>query len=57
MSHKAARTARFSRSGVPVTSRCTWDADKVMPRSASGPVKAVLVNMSASAIALRSRHR
>ena len=35
MSHSAASTGSDSRSGVPVTSRWTWDADSSMPRSAN----------------------
>ena len=33
MSQRAASTCSDSRSGVPEASRCTWDADRSMPRS------------------------
>lgn len=36
MSQRAARTGSDSRSGVPVTSRWTWESERLMPRSARG---------------------
>jgi hypothetical protein len=56
MSHSAASTASDSRSGVPLTSRCTWDADSPMPRSASSGTSSDAVNMPLAAICSRSRH-
>ena len=43
--------------GVPVTRRWTWEADSVMPRSASGGISSVVLNMPCAAITSRSRHR
>jgi hypothetical protein len=57
MSHSADSTGRDSRSGVPVTRRWTWEADSVMPRSASGGISSVVLNMPCAAITSRSRHR
>src|SRR5450759_3033375 len=45
MSHSADSTGRESRSGVPVTRRWTWEADRAIPRSASSGVRSVVLNM------------
>jgi hypothetical protein len=57
MSHNAASTGRDSRSGVPVTRRCTLEADSVMPRPTSYGTSPAVVNIPRSDITLRSRHR
>jgi hypothetical protein len=55
-SHNAARTGSDSRSGVPVTSRWIWEADSVMPRSASSGARWVVVNSPRVAMISRSFH-
>jgi hypothetical protein len=56
MSHSAASTGSDSRSGMPVTSRWTCEADKLMPRSASSGTSSVVANRPRVAITSRSRH-